>query len=103
MLLLGIWWLQTILPWASPRVDKIYSPSSVSYTHLDVYKRQAYDLKKAKEREHILEGLKLVADHTDEVISIIRHSEDNRNSSTPGALDNFLRNYNVPEFMANVS
>ena len=39
-------------------------------------RRTQYDLRKAKEREHILEGMKLVVDHTDEVIHIIRHSED---------------------------
>ena len=39
-------------------------------------RRTRYDLRKAKEREHILEGMKLVVDHTDEVIHIIRHSED---------------------------
>ena len=37
-----------------------------------VTRRTQYDLRKAKEREHILEGLKLVCDNTDEVISIIR-------------------------------
>lgn len=41
-----------------------------------ITRRAAFDLKKAKEREHILEGLKLVVDHTDEVIKIIRHSDD---------------------------
>ena len=39
-------------------------------------RRTRYDRRKAKEREHILEGMKLVVDHTDEVIHIIRHSED---------------------------
>ena len=39
-------------------------------------RRTRYDLRKAREREHILEGMKLVVDHTDEVIHIIRHSED---------------------------
>ena len=41
-----------------------------------ITRRTQYDLRKAKEREHILEGMKLVVDHTDEVIHIIRHSED---------------------------
>ncbi len=41
-----------------------------------ITRRTQYDLKKARDREHILEGLKLVCDHTDEVISIIRHSKD---------------------------
>ena len=41
-----------------------------------ITRRTRFDLRKAKEREHILEGMKLVVDHTDEVIHIIRHSED---------------------------
>ena len=48
-----------------------------------VYRRTAYDLKKAQERAHILEGLLIALDHLDEVISIIRASrtpEDARNA-----------------------
>ena len=41
-----------------------------------ILRRTRFDLKKAREREHILEGLKLVCDNTDEVIAIIRHSKD---------------------------
>ena len=41
-----------------------------------ITRRTRYDLRKAKDREHILEGMKLVVDHTDEVIRIIRHSDD---------------------------
>ena len=42
-----------------------------------VTRRTQFDLKKAKDREHILEGLKMVCDNTDEVINIIRfHSKD---------------------------
>lgn len=44
---------------------------------VDVIKRRtAYDLKKAEERAHILEGLKIAIDNIDEVISIIRSSKD---------------------------
>jgi DNA gyrase subunit A len=38
--------------------------------------RTEYDLRKAKEREHILLGLKKALDHIDKVISIIRASKD---------------------------
>ncbi|MEG0894317.1 MAG: DNA gyrase subunit A [Oscillospiraceae bacterium] len=41
-----------------------------------IRKRTEFDLKKAKEREHILEGLKIAIDFIDEVISIIRSSKD---------------------------
>src|SRR5262249_45617636 len=39
-----------------------------------VRRRTAYLLKKAREREHILEGYKIALDHLDNVISIIRGS-----------------------------
>ena len=38
-------------------------------------RRTQFDLKKAKERAHILEGLKIALDHIDEVISILRASK----------------------------
>ncbi len=42
-----------------------------------VTRRTRYDLKKAKEREHILLGLKIGLDNIDEVIQIIKDSDDN--------------------------
>ncbi len=41
-----------------------------------VRRRSEYDLRKAKEREHILLGLKKALDHIDEVIKTIRASKD---------------------------
>jgi DNA gyrase subunit A len=41
-----------------------------------VRRRTEYDLRRAKEREHILLGLKKALDHIDKVISIIRASKD---------------------------
>ncbi|MFA5933923.1 MAG: DNA gyrase subunit A [Candidatus Paceibacterota bacterium] len=41
-----------------------------------IRRRTEFDLKKAKEREHILLGLKKALDHIDRVISIIRGSKD---------------------------
>ncbi len=41
-----------------------------------VKRRTMFDLKKAKDREHILLGLKKALDHIDKVISIIRASKD---------------------------
>lgn len=40
-----------------------------------VTRRTIYDLKKAEERAHILEGLKIALDNIDEVISILRSSK----------------------------
>lgn len=53
-----------------------------------ITRRTKYDLRKAKEREHILEGLKLVCDNTDEVIAIIRKSKD-QNDSKQNLIDRF--------------
>ncbi|MCQ4021971.1 MULTISPECIES: DNA gyrase subunit A [unclassified Ruminococcus] len=41
-----------------------------------ITKRTIFDLRKAKERAHILEGLKVALDYIDEVIAIIRSSKD---------------------------
>lgn len=44
---------------------------------VDVIRRRTeYDLKKAQERAHILEGLVIAADNIDEVVDIIRSSKD---------------------------
>lgn len=41
-----------------------------------VRRRSLFDLKKAEERAHILEGLLIALDHIDEVIALLRSSED---------------------------
>lgn len=40
-----------------------------------IVRRTQYDLKKAEERAHILEGLRIALDHIDEIISILRSSK----------------------------
>ena len=40
-----------------------------------IRRRTEYELRKAKERAHILEGLKIALDHIDEVIKVIRASQ----------------------------
>ena len=42
-----------------------------------VQRRTAYDLKKAEERAHILEGLKIALDNIDAIIDTIKNSKDN--------------------------
>ena len=42
-----------------------------------IIRRTKYDLKKAQERAHLLEGLLIAQDHIDEVIHILRTSYDN--------------------------
>jgi DNA gyrase subunit A len=41
-----------------------------------VTRRTAYDLRKAEERLHVLEGLKIALDHLDQVIALIRAARD---------------------------
>ena len=60
-----------------------------------ITRRTKYDLRKVQEREHILEGLKLVCDNTDEVISIIRHSKDQ-----PDAKVNLIARFGVSELQS---
>lgn len=47
----------------------------VEHRHEVVIRRTKYDLRKAEERAHILEGLIIASDNIDEVISIIRSSK----------------------------
>lgn len=48
----------------------------VEHRHEVVVRRAQYDLRKAEERAHILEGLIIASDNIDEVIALIRSSKD---------------------------
>lgn len=48
----------------------------VEHRHEVVVRRTQFDLRKAEERAHILEGLIIASDNIDEVIAIIRSSKD---------------------------
>jgi len=48
----------------------------VEHRHEVVVRRTKYELKKAEERAHILEGLIIASDHIDEVIALIRSSSN---------------------------
>lgn len=60
-----------------------------------VTRRTRYDLKKAQERAHILEGLKIALDFIDEVIAILRASKDQ--ASGKAAL---IERFNLDEVQA---
>ena len=49
----------------------------LSFQEEVIVRRTRFDLKKAQERAHLLEGLLIAQDHIDEVIKIIRSSYDN--------------------------
>ncbi|EPC18807.1 DNA gyrase subunit A [Lacticaseibacillus paracasei] len=59
---------------------KVLSLKQILQYYLDhqenvIRRRTQFDLRKAKAREHILEGLRIALDHIDEIITIIRSSE----------------------------
>ncbi len=60
-----------------------------------IKRRTEFELKKAKERAHILEGLKIALDNIDEVIKIIRGSE-----TTDEAQDNLMKKFKLSEIQA---
>lgn len=48
----------------------------IEHRHEIIVRRTQHDLKKAKDRAHILEGLRIAQQNIDEVVRIIRHSPD---------------------------
>ena len=84
-------------------VDDQSQPKILSLRHiLDEYiafqeeiivRRTKYDLKKAQERAHLLEGLLIAQDNIDEVIRIIRQSYDN-------AKDNLMSRFGLDDVQA---
>ncbi|OGP95762.1 MAG: DNA gyrase subunit A [Deltaproteobacteria bacterium RBG_16_55_12] len=60
-----------------------------------VTRRTAYDLRKAEERLHILEGLKIALDHLDAVIALIRRSQDPK-----VAKEGLIQNFGLTEIQA---
>jgi len=53
----------------------------IEHRHEVIVRRTQFDLDKALEREHILEGLKIAVDNIDEVIALIRAAEDTPSAS----------------------
>lgn len=60
-----------------------------------VVRRTQYDLNKALDRAHILEGLKIALDHIDEIINIIRSSEND-----DMAMDRLMSSFGLSEIQA---
>jgi DNA gyrase subunit A len=60
-----------------------------------VTRRTQFDLRKAEERAHILEGLKKALDHIDEVIKVIKASKD-----TPTAHANLMKKFKFSDVQA---
>ena len=53
----------------------------IHHRHEVIVRRTQFDLDKAREREHILEGLKIAVDNIDAVIKVIRASDDTESAS----------------------
>lgn len=60
-----------------------------------VRRRTAFELRKANERAHILEGLSIALDHIDEVIAIIRKSQ-----TTEDAQKNLMERFGLSQIQA---
>ncbi len=65
----------------------------IAYQEQIIVRRTKYDLKKAQERAHLLEGLLVAQDNIDEVIKIIRSSYDN-------AKENLMARFGLDDIQA---
>src|ERR1700712_4100991 len=68
----------------------------IAHRHEMIVRRTQFDLDKALEREHILEGLKIAVDNIDEVIKVIRGADD-----TPSARTELMSKFKLSERQAN--
>jgi DNA gyrase subunit A len=67
----------------------------VEHRHEVVVRRAQFDLRKAEERAHILEGLIIASDNIDEVIAIIRSSKDGEH-----ARERLIERFSLSEIQA---
>jgi DNA gyrase subunit A len=67
----------------------------IEFRHEVVIRRTKFDLRKAEERAHILEGLIIASDNIDEVIKIIRAS-----NSPEEARENLIARFNLSEIQS---
>ncbi len=66
----------------------------VKHRQIVIRRRTEFDLKKAKERAHILEGLKIALDNIDEVIKVIRAAYDDADKQ-------LMKRFGLSEIQAN--
>lgn len=67
----------------------------IKHRRIVVRRRTEFELRKARERAHILEGLKIALDNIDEVITTIRNSE-----TTEEAQANLIKKFKLSEIQA---
>lgn len=80
-----------------PRILGLHEMLSEFIKHRQsvVRRRTEFELKKARERAHILEGYKIALDHIDEVIRIIRASRTQEEAST-----NLIKQFELSQIQA---
>jgi DNA gyrase subunit A len=67
----------------------------IKHRKVVIRRRTEFELRKARERAHILEGLKIALDHIDEVIAVIRASQ-----TTEEAGQNLIAKFNLSDIQA---
>ena len=67
----------------------------IGHRQVIITRRTKYDLRKAEERAHILEGLKKALDHIDEIIKLIKKSKD-----TDEAKANLMKTFKFSDLQA---
>jgi DNA gyrase subunit A len=83
----------SLVPKVMPLLDVLQH--YIEHRHVVIVRRTQFDLDKALEREHILEGLKVAVDNIDEVIKVIRAAAD-----TPAASGQLQRRFKLSERQA---
>jgi DNA gyrase subunit A len=68
----------------------------LEHRQIVIKRRTEFELKKAKEREHILEGLKKALDNIDAIINTIKKSTDR-----PEAHENLMKKFKLTEIQSN--
>ncbi|HEV7180244.1 MAG TPA: DNA gyrase C-terminal beta-propeller domain-containing protein, partial [Candidatus Baltobacteraceae bacterium] len=68
----------------------------IKHRQVVVRRRTEFELRKARERAHVLEGLKTALDHIDEVIAVIRES-----ATTDIARERLIERFSLSEIQAN--
>jgi len=89
--------MMALIDGIQPRVLGLHDILSEHIKHrtIVIRRRTEFELKKAKERAHILEGLKTALDHIDEVIAVIRAS-----ATTEEAAANLIKKFKLSDIQA---
>lgn len=89
--------MMALIDGIQPRVLGLHDvlTEHIKHRRIVVRRRTEFELRKARERAHILEGLKIALDNIDEVITTIRNSE-----TTDEAQKNLIAKFKLSEIQA---